>query len=150
MLDHFALRLISRAVPVLVPGARLHHEALARAAAGQPAEAERMFEAAAAAYRREWAVEPMARLRVQQRMVKARAGGDAMHEADAMLEIVRALNKLDRMESLAAPFAMRDAREVLSEWLAASHDVSLTVEDASVAGVPPAVATELAALQTAA
>jgi hypothetical protein len=150
MLDHLALRMIARAVPVLVPGHRLHHEALAQATAGHAAEAERLFEAAAAAYRREWAVEPMARLRVHQRMVKARAGGDAVHEADAMLEIVRALNKLDQMESLEAPFALRDAREVLSEWLAASRDVGLTGEGAAAAGLPPAVAAELATLQAAA
>ena len=150
MLDHLALRMISRAMPVLVPGSRLHHEALAQAAAARSADAERLFEAAAAAYRREWAVEPMARLRVQQRMVKARAGGDAMQEADAMLEIVRALNKLDRMESLVAPFALMDAREALSEWLAASRDVGLTGEGATLASLPPAVAAELAGLQAAA
>lgn len=147
MLEHPALHMISRAVTVLVPGRRLHHEALAQAAAGHTARAEQLFEAAAAAYRREWAVEPMARLRVQQRMVRSRAGGDAVQEAEAMLEIVRALNKLDQMESLAAPHTLCDAREALSQWLAAGRTGAPT---AAGTGLVAGVATQLVGLQAAA
>ena len=118
MLDHLAVRMILRAVPALVAGRTLHRRGLVAAQAGHPEQAEALFEAAANAYRHEWAVEPMARLRVHQRMVRARAGRDRVHEADAMLEIVRALNKLDQLETLSAPYDLRDAREVLSEWLA--------------------------------
>jgi len=54
---------------------------------------------------------------VHQRMARARALRDPVREAEMMLEIVRGLNKLDRLEQFEAPHEMRDAREVLSRWL---------------------------------
>ena len=99
-------------------GPKLHRRGLAASAAGRPEEAEDLFEAAAAAYRRELRVEALARLRVHQQLVRARASAVPGEEAERMLEIVRALNRLDRLESLRAPFALGDARAVLSEWLA--------------------------------
>lgn len=95
----------------------MHRHALAAAAAGSRAEAERWFEAAAEQYRRELAVEPLARLRVHQLMVRARSGPDGGVESSAMLEIIRRLNRLDRLESLEAPFALGDARTVLADWI---------------------------------
>jgi hypothetical protein len=41
-----------------------------------------------------------------------------------MLEIVRGLNRLDRLESLQSPHELRDARVVLAEWLAASPEAA--------------------------
>jgi hypothetical protein len=119
VLELLAQRVLARIAPALVRGAPLHRRALAAAAARRDVDAEQLFEAAAAAYRCELAVEPLARLRVHQRMVRARAGGDAAREAAMMLEIVRGLNKLDRLESLRAPHTLLDARVVLADWLAA-------------------------------
>jgi signal transduction histidine kinase len=111
-------RVLLRYATAVLPGSTLHRRALAAFAAGRAAQAESWFEAAAGAYRRELSVEPLARLRVHQNLVRARASGVPGEEADRMLEIVRALNRLDRLESLHAPFELVDAREVLSEWLA--------------------------------
>ncbi len=118
MLDTLARRVLMPLVPRFLPGATLHRRALAAFAAGRVVDAEQWFEAAAAAYRRELSVEPLARLRVHQLMVRARACGDTAREAAMMLEIVRGLNKLDRLESLEPPDELRDARVVLAEWLA--------------------------------
>jgi hypothetical protein len=115
-LDRVVFRIASR----LLSGSRLHLQALAAYEDGRLADAEPLFLAAAAAYRRELRVEPLARLRVHQSLVRARASGSPGEEAERMLEIVRSLNRLDRLESLHAPFALSDAREVLSEWLADS------------------------------
>jgi hypothetical protein len=124
MLDILLTRACLRFAPTLLPGAALHRRALAAAAAGNVAEAEELFEAAAARYRRETVVEPLARLRVHQRMVRARAAGDPSSEAAMMLEIVRGLNRLDRLESLQSPHELRDARIVLAEWLAANPEAA--------------------------
>lgn len=120
VLDLALLRILARITPGLVPAATLHRRALAACAAGRFVDAEQWFEAAADGYRRSWQVEPMARLRVHQRMARTRAIGDPVREAEAMLEIVRALNRLDRLESMQAPFELMDAREVLSNWLTES------------------------------
>lgn len=117
MLDSLTTRVLTRLAPALLPAPALHRRALAAAAAGRYADAEQCFEAAAAGYRRKLAVEPLARLRVHQSMVRARAEGDPMREAERMLEIVRGLNRLDRLEDFAAPHELRDARLVLSSWL---------------------------------
>jgi hypothetical protein len=44
-----------------------------------------------------------------------------------MLDIVRGLNKLDRLESFAAPHALADAREVFAQWLAANPSTANVV-----------------------
>lgn len=120
MLRNAIDRVLIRFAPWLLPGSRLHLHALAAYESGRPADAEPLFQAAAAAYRRELNVEPLARLRVHQSLVRARASGSPGEEAERMLEIVRSLNRLDRLESLHAPFALSDARKVLSEWLSDS------------------------------
>ncbi len=104
----------------LVPGQLLHHGALTAAASGRYAAAERGFEAAVRAYRRSLDVEALARLRVHQRMARARAAHDPVREAEMMLEIVRGVNRLDRLESFRAPHEKKNARTVLSEWLSES------------------------------
>lgn len=120
VLDDIVIRVVSLAAPGLLPDRALHHAALRAAAAGRLAAAERCFESAAAGYRASLDVEGLARLRVHQRMARARAAGDAVREAEMMLEIVRGVNRLERLESFRPPHAMIDARTVLSEWLAES------------------------------
>jgi hypothetical protein len=120
-----AVRVISRIAPALLPGSTLHRLALAAAAAGHYADAEQAFAAAARRYQQEWRVESLARLRVHQQMVRARATGEPEREAEMMLSIVRSLNKLDRLESLASPHELVDARAVFSGWLSESSDRSL-------------------------
>ena len=120
MLDDIVIRVVSLTAPGLVPDRALHHAALRAAAAGREAEAERLFETAATAYRASLDVEGLARLRVHQRMARARATDDPVREAEMMLEIVRGVNRLERLESFRSPHAMTDARTVLSEWLAES------------------------------
>lgn len=120
MLDDIVIRVVSLAAPGLVPDRALHHAALRAATAGRAVEAERLFEAAASAYRATLDVEGLARLRVHQRMARARAAADPVREAELMLEIVRGVNRLERLESFRAPHVMTDARTVLSEWLAGS------------------------------
>lgn len=115
------LRVFSRIAPGLAPGRALHRLALDCAARGDAAGAEWAFASAVASYRRVWDVEGLARLRVHESMVRARSAGDRGQEAEMLLGIVRGLNKLDRLESLESPFEMRDARAVLSDWLALSE-----------------------------
>ena len=111
------LRVASSLLPELASGCALHRRALAAHEAGAFADAERWFEVAAEVYRAELAVEPLARLRVHQLMSRARAGSSLAGEAAAMIEIVRSLNRLDRLESLDAPFLLADARTVLVQWI---------------------------------
>ncbi|MFM7230909.1 MAG: hypothetical protein ACKO3S_02885 [bacterium] len=127
-------QVVSRLLPEQCSGRTLHRRALAAAAVGNHAEAERWFEVAATLYRGELAVEAMARLRVHQLMVRARAGGEPAPEA--LLEIVRRLNRLDRLESFDAPHELTDARSVLSAWLGegrvpVSVDAGLTTSRAA-------------------
>jgi hypothetical protein len=129
VLDDILIRVISRTAPGRLPGRNLHRRALAAAAAGRYADAEQLFEAAVQSYRRTLDVEALARLRVHQQMVHARAGCDPVREAELMLGIVRSLNKLDRLEALAAPYELVDARAVLSTWLAEAPQLALPEAD---------------------
>lgn len=133
VLTQLAHRVLVRIGPGFVPGRTLHRRALAASAAGRYVDAEQLFEAAAASYRVELACEALARLRVQQLMARARACGDPAREAAMMLDIVRGLNKLDRLESFAAPHEMRDARVVLAEWLAEVPAAEALVQGARLA-----------------
>ncbi len=123
MLPPLMLRVAARLLPDLASGRALHRRALAAHAAGADADAERWFEAAAEHYRRELAVEPLARLRVHQLMARADAGNSGTGEGTAMIEIVRRLNRLDRLEKLYAPFELADARTVLAQWIEAADAV---------------------------
>lgn len=125
MLPLPVFRAVSCVLPDHASGRALHRRALAAAAAGAHADAEQWFEAAATSYRRELAVEALARLRVHQLMVRSRAGAAAAaEESTAMIEIVRRLNRLDRLESLVAPYGLSDARTVLAEWLVQADDAA--------------------------
>ncbi|HET7226937.1 MAG TPA: hypothetical protein VFK69_14610 [Candidatus Eisenbacteria bacterium] len=108
----------------LAPGGwTLHRAGLEAIADGAYGEAERLLERAAQRYRRELAVEPLARCRVHQRMAHAFAAGAAgpapSPEALALaLDVDRALARLDTIESPAAPFARVPARALLARWCA--------------------------------
>jgi len=111
--------LASRWLPALASGEACHRRALTAAARGDRAAAQRWFALAVARYRRDLAVEPLARLRVHELMVGARpAGGEpATDAAGVMVEIVRRLNRLDRLETLDFPHGLADARSVLAGWV---------------------------------
>ena len=117
MLIQFALQVHPAISSRIFRGAWLHQGALAAAEAGEFDQADRLLETAAAAYRRAWAVEALARLRVHQRMIRLQARGAEAITAEAMLDVIRALNTLESLESLSAPHELRDARVVLGEWL---------------------------------
>ena len=123
MLPPRLLRVVLRLLPDLASGRALHRRALAAYAAGTGDDAEQWFEAAARRYRRELAVEPLARLRVHQLMARARTSGGPAGEAAAMVEIVHRLNRLDRLETLEPPFELADARSVLAQWLERAEPV---------------------------
>ena len=117
--------LASRWLPALASGQACHRRALTAAARGDRAAAERWFALAIARYRRDLAVEPLARLRVHELMLGARPGGGepATDAAAVMVEIVRRLNRLDRLETLDFPHGLADARSVLAGWVE-THAVS--------------------------
>lgn len=129
MQSTWVYRVISRIAPGLFPGRALHRRALLLAAAGDAAGAAAAFEAAAASYRSAWDVGALARLRVHEGMVQARLAGDPAREAEMLLGIVRGLNKLDQLESLEAPFEMRDARAVLSDWLSGTRSGAVEMHE---------------------
>ncbi|HXS82701.1 MAG TPA: hypothetical protein VN896_08265 [Methylomirabilota bacterium] len=126
--------LASRWLPALASGQACHRRALTAAARGDRAAAERWFGHAIARYRRDLAVEPLARLRVHELMLGARPGGGepATDAAGLMVEIVRRLNRLDRLETLDFPHELADARSVLAAWVE-THAVPGTARAASSA-----------------
>jgi hypothetical protein len=126
--------LASRWLPALASGQACHRRALTAAARSDRAAAERWFGHAIARYRRDLAVEPLARLRVHELMLGARPGGGepATDAAGLMVEIVRRLNRLDRLETLDFPHELADARSVLAGWVE-THAVPGTARAASSA-----------------
>jgi hypothetical protein len=104
-------------MPAVFPGARLHRLGLEALAAGEPALADRLFECAARAYRRELAIEPLARARVHQRVARVRATRDADEERDLVLAIERGMSQLERIEELAPPFRLVSAHTLLARWI---------------------------------
>jgi hypothetical protein len=108
-LDIMALAAFSR-------GARLHQAGLHAMHERRWDDAERLFEAAAARYRREIEVQALARLRVHQMMARVFAAGDFV-DTERCLEVERRLCQLERIESLAPPFELVDAHSMLARWL---------------------------------
>ena len=137
MFLHPALRVVSRVLPEVASGRALHRRALAAFAVRDDGNAERWFGAAAAMYRLELNVEPLARLRVHQLMARARADRTGAGESAAMIEIVRRLNRLDRLEMLEAPFELADARTVLTQWIEQA-DTQLPAGAGLLSAVAPA------------
>lgn len=119
MLPPFVSDLAAQALPSIASGGAFHRRALSAAARGDRPAAERWFRLAIARYRRDLAVEALARLRVHELMVGARpgCGEPATDAAGVMVEIVRRLNRLDRLETLDFPHELADARTVLAGWV---------------------------------
>lgn len=141
MHDTHWLLLLHRLGAGCVPGARLHLLALEAFAAGRLDAAERLIDAAVGAYRRETAVEALARLRVHELMIRARRPEAAGRESEYMQEIVRRVNRLDSLESLTAPYMREDARLVLARWVG-------ELPAAAPVGAGPAVGSALAMPRT--
>ena len=131
--------LASRCLPALASGQACHRRALSAAARGDRRAAERWFGLAIACYRRDLEVESLARLRVHELMLGARPGGGEppTDAASVMVEIVRRLNRLDRLETLDFPHELADARTVLAGWVE-THAVPTPAT--SVARVPSSTA----------
>ena len=117
MLDSRYLWYLATRIPGAFSGRALHHWALEAMSAGAPALADELFEAAASRYRVEVAVEPLARLRAHQMIARILALDHPEREIETILEIERALSRLDRIESLEPPFDLVDARSLLGTWL---------------------------------
>ena len=136
-LSDLASRLIAR----LGTGEACHRRALGAAARGDRVAAERWFARAIERYRSDLAVEPLARLRVHELMLGARPGGGepATDAAGVMVEIVRRLNRLDRLETLDFPHELADARSVLAGWVE-THAVTAPAGHPSQSGPPSSAA----------
>ena len=117
MLDTTRTLRLARHLPALFHGAGLHRAALDEMARGRHDLAEWLFERAAARYRAEMQVEPIARLRVHQLMNRIRSGELLEREDEATLEVERRLCRLSRIEALERPFALIDSTELLGTWL---------------------------------
>jgi hypothetical protein len=117
MLDLSRTLLLARHLPALFHGAGLHHAALDEMARGHHDAAEWLFERAAARYRADARVEPIARLRVHQLMNRVRSGAAPGRADAAALEVERRLCRLRRIEALERPFELVEARALLGTWL---------------------------------
>lgn len=113
MLDTPVFWWLASRLPVL-PGRLLHQTALRALRAGDHAAAERLFEAAAARYRRDLEVEPLARLRVHQLIARLHAAAGLPEVPELRQGIEERLLRLDDIESLAPPFALVPAPRLLA------------------------------------
>ncbi|MFH0777951.1 MAG: hypothetical protein V2A71_04885 [Candidatus Eisenbacteria bacterium] len=112
-----AFAMLRRLVRGAASGESLYREGLGRVHSGDCARALEMFEEAALRFRREESVEKLARLRVNQLMVKYRMEASAIEKQRIVEEVVLRLSKLREIESPEPPFGPLDAREVLRRWL---------------------------------
>jgi hypothetical protein len=81
--------------------------------------ADLLFERAAARYREELAVEPLARLRAHQMISRVRSLENPERASELCLDAERMVARLNRIESLEPPFERVDARTLLANWM---HD----------------------------
>lgn len=104
-------------LPRLFRGATLHRAALVSTHRGDYSLAERLFRVAAARYRHELRVEPLARLRVHQEIARVRGLGTPERDPSRCIEVECALARLATIESLEPPFELVDADSLLASWL---------------------------------
>jgi hypothetical protein len=116
MILHRASLSILEATSASLPGQLLHRAGLTALHAGAPELADRWFELAAAAYRREIRTESLARLRVHQSIARYRLHRGGTVGMDPRLSIEHALCRLERIEALEPPFADIEARTLLARW----------------------------------
>lgn len=117
MLDLRPLWTIAAAFPRAFRGASLHRAALGALHRGEWRLALRLFDAGGRAYRRELAVEPLARLRVHELIARVRSRPHPEREIDLCLEVERRLGLLGEIEALEPPFERVPARALLATWL---------------------------------
>ncbi len=98
-------------------GDALFLRGLRDAHAGENNRAMKFFEEAALRYRKEEAVEKLARLRAHQLMVKYKTEASATEKQRIIEEVVLRLSKLAEIESPLPPFAPVESREVLRNWM---------------------------------
>jgi len=106
MLDSPFLWFLAVRVPALFPGPTLHRAGLHAALAGASRTADTLLEKAAERYRLELEVEALARLRIHQLVIRARATTDPGREAELLLEAAQRLARVERIESFDPPFPM--------------------------------------------
>lgn len=116
-----AFRALAPFVPsrLPLPGAALHRAGLHALSRGDASEALRLFHRAGLRYRRETAVEPLARLRVHELMARAAGCADG-GTAELQVEVARRLSRLAEIEDIVAPFTPVDAGVLLARWLEGS------------------------------
>lgn len=116
MIDSHLTLPMARHLPSLLSGAALHRSALRALSLGRYELAERLFERAAYRYRADIMVEPLARLRAHQLIARLRAGTVPDPDGLLALDVERRLTRLQRIESLEAPFELVQARQLLANW----------------------------------
>jgi hypothetical protein len=109
--------------PGAFSGSTLHRFGLESQHHGDGAMADLLFEAAAARYRVELAVESLARLRVHQRIGRVRMLPASERRSRLALEVEQSLSLLDTIEALSPPFERVPAHALLATWLDEGHDV---------------------------
>lgn len=90
-------------------GRALHRAGLWAQAAGRPRAALRLLDAAADRYRAEGMVEPLARLRVHELLIRCGASRERVEAPELEMEIERRLLTLETIEALAPPFGLVSA-----------------------------------------
>ena len=109
--------LLRRLMDNAVNGDTLFLKGLRDAHEGEHKRAMKLFDEAALRYRKEEAVEKLARLRAHQLMVKYKTEASATEKQRIVEEVVLRLSKLAEIESPLPPFAPVDSREVLRNWM---------------------------------
>ena len=125
-----AQRFTIQALAIVTRGAVLHRQALEAFEQGRFDLAAVLFEAALSRYRREMAVEQIARLRVHQLMAQVLSGAEPELANERCLEVERRLCNLNQIESIHSPFDLVDAHTMLGSWLSGATDSAADAEDA--------------------
>lgn len=123
---HPLLGRLATTLPWGFSGAAIHRTGLEAFHREDYALALEIFEQAGLAYRREVEVQSLARLRVHEMMARVRKGRPNAApgtlpldvRGSLILETERRLARLHTIESLAPPFTVVDARELLATWYA--------------------------------
>lgn len=129
------LRLWRGLIEKIRSGDHVYVKGLSQACLGYHGKAMKLLEEAAERYRKEESVEKLARLRVHQLMVKYQIQRSPIEKQKIVEEVVLRLSKLGEIESPEPPFAPRDAREVLRNWMEEKAFVIGTGAVETVAGI---------------
>jgi len=105
---------LDRAVP---SASYLHRAGLALAWSGRPRMALRLLSSSARRYRREEQVVDLARLRVNEIMVRFQAAEDSEQRRDLNEEIVLRMSRLEEVEATEPPFGPLPTGGLLAEWM---------------------------------